>query len=222
MQLQPRFLLLVAILSFACTLGLALSIEVAVGSTSSASVDMHAPVSAKFGYNEAATDIMAPHDVELANKRGTGKQLLLGVLATNAHITQAPCSSENPLTCAIGCIFSAFTFFFAAYVFQSGHDEASGRLMTELEPGKWHNVGHVQHQGLNHTVECFNSGIYHQLRARTVPFANAAINVRTDSANDGGFVSDYYWQYNNEGPYDSFHSSSFFAANAGGWMLDSA
>ena len=59
-----------------------------------------------------------------------------------------------------------------------------------------------------------------------MPFANESLAARTDEDNDGGFVGDYYWQYNNEGPYDSFDSSSdstsFFAANAGGWMVDSA
>ena len=49
---------------------------------------------------------------------------------------------------------------------------------------------------------------------------------QSDPDNDGGFVGDYSWLSNNEGSYDSFHSTSdgtsFFAANAGGWMIDSS
>lgn len=94
----------------------------------------------------------------------------------------AACAKGSPLNCAIGCIYATFTFFFAAYVYSDRRrDDGSGvyfalpptpektvrqRLMTELEPGKWHSVGHAQHQGLNHTVLYFNGGTYHQLRAR--------------------------------------------------------
>ena len=98
-------------------------------------------------------------------------------------VAAAACGLGNPLTCGIGVIYSTFTFFFAAFVFseRDGSNEYSNayfvypptptktvrqRLMTELEPGKWHNVGHVQHRGLNHTVEYFNAGTHHQLRAR--------------------------------------------------------
>ena len=62
----------------------------------------------------------------------------------------------------------------------------------------------------------------------TVPFWNETqgLAARQDPDNDGGFVGDYSWISNNEGPYDSFHSTSagtsYFAANAGGWMVDSA
>lgn len=39
-------------------------------------------------------------------------------------------------------------------------------------------------------------------------------------------MGDYSWVSNNEGPYDSFHSTeagtSYFAANAGGWIADSS
>ena len=65
---------------------------------------------------------------------------------------------------------------------------------------------------------------------RSVPFWNeteAGLETRagSDPDNDGGFVGDYSWLSNNEGPYDSFHSSSagtsYFASNAGGWMINS-
>ena len=60
----------------------------------------------------------------------------------------------------------------------------------------------------------------------TVPFANATLSSREDEGTDGGFVGDYFWSNNNEGPYDSFHSSdastTYFADNAGGWMIDSS
>ena len=62
----------------------------------------------------------------------------------------------------------------------------------------------------------------------TVPFWNETqgLAARQDPDNDGGFVGDYSWISNNEGPYDSFHSTSagtsYFAANAGGWMINSA
>lgn len=59
-----------------------------------------------------------------------------------------------------------------------------------------------------------------------VPFANATLSARIDEDNDGGFVGDYYWQYNNEGPYDSFGNSkdttAFFSGNAGDWMVETA
>ena len=86
------------------------------------------------------------------------------------------------MVCAIGAAYSLFSFFMAAYIFSERADsEISNvffvypptsektvrqRLMTELEPGKWHTVGHAQHVGLNHSVEYFNGGTYHQLRAR--------------------------------------------------------
>lgn len=104
---------------------------------------------------------------------------------TNATVAvaTAACALGNPLTCGIGVLYSTFTFFFAAWLFQDRADTSGisdayfvypptpektvrQRLTTELEPGKWHSVGHVQHNGLNHTVEYFNAGTHHQLRAR--------------------------------------------------------
>lgn len=116
------------------------------------------------------------------------------------------------------------------------------RLQTELATNEWHYVGHVQHVGLNHTVHYYNDGNIQRLRARcansvcclafsnspassTVPFWNATsgLSARQDPDNDGGFVGDYSWLTNNEGPYDSFHSTSdgtsYFAANIGGYMM---
>ena len=61
---------------------------------------------------------------------------------------------------------------------------------------------------------------------RTVPFWNeTSVERRQDESNDGGFVGDYYWNSDNEGPYDAFHSTSdgtsYFAANAAGYMVNS-
>ena len=62
---------------------------------------------------------------------------------------------------------------------------------------------------------------------RTAPFAQATDvhDKRYDENDDGGFVADYYWNSDNEGPYDSFGSSSsgteFFAQNAADYMIDS-
>lgn len=59
-----------------------------------------------------------------------------------------------------------------------------------------------------------------------MPFTDVTLADRTDEADDGGFVGDFFWESNNEGPYDSFHSSeastTYFADNAGGWMINSA
>lgn len=56
--------------------------------------------------------------------------------------------------------------------------------------------------------------------------AGGNLSARSDPDNDGGFVGDYSWLSNNEAQYDSFHSSSdgtsYFASNAGGWMINSA
>lgn len=98
-------------------------------------------------------------------------------------VATAACALGNPLTCGIGVIYSTFSFFFAAWLFQDRSEDADfseayfvypptpqksvrERLVTELAPGKWHYVGHVPHKGLNHTVEYFNAGTHHQLRAR--------------------------------------------------------
>ena len=56
--------------------------------------------------------------------------------------------------------------------------------------------------------------------------AGGALDKRqNDENNDGGFVADYFWNSDNEGPYDSFHSTSdgtsYFAANAAGYMVNS-
>lgn len=100
-----------------------------------------------------------------------------------AAVATAACALGNPLTCGVGVIYSVFSFFFAAWLFQDR--ELTGelpnpyfvfpptptqtlrqRLSAELEVGKWHYVGHVHHQGLNHTVEYLNSGGIQRFRAR--------------------------------------------------------
>lgn len=183
----------------------------------------------------------APTNLDLA----ADQTLLLAVIAKNAFIINATCGSGNVITCAIGVTYSVFTFFFAAWKWQDRADTLEGenpffaigptptqtlrqRLATELDAGQWHYVGHVHHQGVNHTVHYFNHGDgVHQLRAHTVPFANGtdAHGRRFDEDDDGGFVGDYYWNSDNKGPYDSFHSTDdgthFFAANAAGYMVNS-
>ena len=56
--------------------------------------------------------------------------------------------------------------------------------------------------------------------------AGATRRSGSDPDNDGGVVADLSWVSDNEGPYDSFHSTSagtsFFAANAGGWIVGSS
>lgn len=95
----------------------------------------------------------------------------------------------GPVTCAIGVLYATFSFFFAAFLFSERdgaveHQNAYfvlpptpektlvERLTTELEPGTWHYAGHVHHNGLNHSVEYFNGGRWHTLRARCVHSAS--------------------------------------------------
>lgn len=123
---------------------------------------------------------------------------------------------------------------------------ARERLMTELEVGIWHDVGTTTSNGQTHAVRFFHGGDYYRLRARYVLFPgrfivieisqlltgsiasnpNATIVSRSNEGRDGGFVADFYWSDNNQGAYNSFHSSSastsFFAANAAGWMVNNA
>ena len=70
-----------------------------------------------------------------------------------------------------------------------------------------------------------------ELLHRTIPSSNTTQSVPSrrsgsDPANDGGIVADFSWLTNNEGAYDAFHSTtsgtSFFAANAGGWIVGSS
>lgn len=98
-------------------------------------------------------------------------------------VSGAACGTGNPVTCAIGALYSVITFFFGAYFFQDR--AASGalanpyfalpptpsktvrqRLETELAPGTWHAIGHMHDQGLNHTMEYMNDGTFHTIRAR--------------------------------------------------------
>lgn len=239
MHFPTRFLVFGALLAFLSTVT-ALSVDV----TGRAEAAVRETKVFEFSSN---TDVMAPHDVELVRRAGwtyrNNQSLVMLLLVKNAYIINATCGSGNIYTCAIGAAYSAITFFFAAFKWQDRADTADedapffvypptpgtgrmvNRLRTELAAGQWHYVGHVPHQGLNHTVHYFTDGRIQRLRARTVPFWNetGTLDARDDPANDGGFVADYSWISNNEGPYDSFHStsdgSSFFASNAGGYMM---
>ena len=109
----------------------------------------------------------------------------MALVVQNGAVAAAACALGNPLTCGIGVIYSAFSFFFAAYLFQDRaitNDETAPyfvypptpektlvqRLRTELPEGQWHYVGHVQHGGINHTVHYYNTGTIQRLRARYV------------------------------------------------------
>ncbi|GJE90523.1 hypothetical protein PsYK624_066630 [Phanerochaete sordida] len=202
-------------------------------------------------FTHVDTEVMAPHDVELVRRVGwtyhNNQKLFLAVIAKNAFILKASCGSGNVVTCAIGATYSVLTFFFAAWFFADRRalDGADGvphfvfgptpdmalraRVETELAPGAWHYLGHVAQGGLNHTVHYFGHGAgVHQLRAETVPFWNGTPTLdkrQQDESNDGGFVAGYYWNSNNKGPYDSFHSTPdgtmYFADNAAGYMVNS-
>ena len=97
-------------------------------------------------------------------------------------VAQASCSSGQPRNCAIGVIDAVFKVFFASYQPES-RDQGDRsvayftyppttektvrqRLTTELEAGKWQDVGHFPLNGANHTVQYFNAGTYHQLRVQ--------------------------------------------------------
>ncbi|GJE90560.1 hypothetical protein PsYK624_067030 [Phanerochaete sordida] len=241
MQFSTRFLALAALIGFATVVS-ALSIDVSGRNLDVVNRDVKV-----FEYT-GRTDVMAPHDAELVRRQGwtyrNNEKLFALILIKNAFVLNAACGSGNPVTCAIGAGYAVLTFFFAAFRFQDradiGDDAApyfvypptagSGRMVkrfsTELEHNQWHYVGHVQHQSLNHTVHYFTDGRIQRLRARTVPFWNATSSAskrQSDPDNDGGFVADYSWLSNNEGPYDSFDSTSdgtsYFAANLGGYMI---
>ncbi|GJE90481.1 hypothetical protein PsYK624_066180 [Phanerochaete sordida] len=246
MRLTAAFLHLVFVVTVATRVA-AVSIRADVVELAAREVDIVKKDVAVFSYS--GNEVMAPHDVELVRRAGwtynNNQALFLAILAKNAYVINATCSSGNVVTCAIGVTYSFFTFFFTVFRLHDRTESLSDdgnpffaiapapgkslrrRLMTELAEGEWHYVGHVHHTGINHTVHYFNHGSgIHQLRARTVPFWDAAVvEKRLDEDNDGGFVGDYYWNNDNEGPYDSFHSTSagtsYFAANAGGYMINS-
>ncbi|GJE90506.1 hypothetical protein PsYK624_066460 [Phanerochaete sordida] len=240
MKFSTRFLALTALIVFASVVS-ALSINV-----SGRNLDVVTRNAKVFEYTGSA-EVMAPHDVELLRRAGwtynNNQKLFSLIIVKNAVVLNAACGSGNPITCAIGAGYAVLTFFFAAWLLSDRADASGGtapyfvypptaatgrmvkRLSVELEHGQWHYVGHAQHKGLNHTVHYFSDGRIQRLRARTVPFWNAtgAAKRQSDPDDDGGFVADYSWLTNNEGPYDSFHSTpagtSYFADNLGGYMI---
>ncbi|GJE90488.1 hypothetical protein PsYK624_066260 [Phanerochaete sordida] len=252
MRFATGFLLLASMLSFAShTLALSIRIDARDG-VARAVVEAPAVESAAkrevVAFTRPDTEVMAPHDVELVRRVGwtyrNNQTLLLAVIAKNAYVINATCASGNVITCAVGVTYSLFTFFFAAWKWSDRalSDAAEAPFFavgptpsktlrqvvtSELAAGQWHYLGHVAHEGVNHTVHYYGHGDgFHQLRATTVPFWNeTTLERRQDESNDGGFVGDYYWNSDNEGPYDSFHStsdgSSYFAANAAGYMVNS-
>ncbi|GJE90505.1 hypothetical protein PsYK624_066450 [Phanerochaete sordida] len=241
MQLSARFLALAVLIAFA-SVASSLSIDVSSRDLNVATREVKV-----FEYT-GSTEVMAPRDVELVRRQGwtyrNNQKLVALIIVKNALVLNAACGSGNPINCAIGAGYAALTFFFAVFRLADRTDTSDDtapyfvypptistprmvkRFSTELEHGQWHYVGHAQYQGLNHTVHYFTDGGIQRLRARTVPFWNAtgaASKRQSDPDNDGGFVADYSWLSNNEGPYDSFHSSpdgtSYFADNLGGYMI---
>ena len=65
MHIYPKFLLLLTAVAAACNSAVALTVNV----RSPGSV-VRAVESAKFDFNDAVTDVMAPHDVELVRRVG--------------------------------------------------------------------------------------------------------------------------------------------------------
>ncbi|EKM50845.1 uncharacterized protein PHACADRAFT_212777 [Phanerochaete carnosa HHB-10118-sp] len=204
MHFPTRFLILGALLAFTSTAA-ALSIDVA-----RREVNVVAREAKVFEYNRG-TDVMAPHDAELVRRAGwtyrNNQSLLMAVIVKNAFVINATCGTGNIYTCAIGAAYSLFTFFFAAYKFQDRADTVDESapylvysptpgiprlvdfLRTTLEAGQWHYVGHVPHQGLNHTVHYYNDGNTQRLRSRTVPFWNETSTLdarQSDPDNDDG------------------------------------
>ena len=119
------------------------------------------------------------------NRLDIDQHLLMAIIVQNGAVATAACALGNPVNCAIGVIYSVFSFFFAAYYFQDRAEQGDTtapyfvfpptpektlvhRLRTELPADQWHFVGHIQHQGLNHTVHYYNTGTMETLRARYV------------------------------------------------------
>lgn len=246
MQFKPRFAFLASVLATVCTLSAALSIQIDSRGDVTHEFFARQRATASFTYHGESAALMSPDDVELVRRAAWtynkgGQTLLMGVIVTNGSVAAASCNTGNPAVCAIGVGYSLLSFFFAAYLFADRSDMVTSnvyfvypatagktvrqRLMTELEPGKWHDIGHAQHLGNNHTVQYFNGGTYHQLRATSVPLTTSDVTAR-EEASDGGFVGDMYWNSNNEQAYDDFHSTddstSFFASNSGAWMVETS
>ncbi|GJE90484.1 hypothetical protein PsYK624_066220 [Phanerochaete sordida] len=246
MRFNAGFLLLASMVAFASQT-FALSVRVAdTDVPASVVAPTHIAKRDAVAFTHGENAVMAPHDVALVRRASwtykNNQALILAIIAKNAYVINATCSSGNVITCAIGVTYSVFTFFFASwlwadrraapadgahptFVFGPTPAQTLRQRVADLPVLQWHYLGHVQHAGANHTVHYFgHGGGVHQLRATTAPFWNATLGAR-DENDDGGFVGDYYWNSDNEGAYDAFHSTgagtTYFADNAAGYMVNS-
>ncbi|PSR74076.1 hypothetical protein PHLCEN_2v10148 [Hermanssonia centrifuga] len=196
-------------------------------------------------------------DSSLANVSwtfGGNKLLNFSVFIVNAFVFGSVCLFSDFYSCAIAAAFVVFTSFFAKWTFSSRRSNSFDvndlgadsemyltlpptpekshiqRLSTELEPGLWHEVGHMRVGMFNHTIHYYNHGSdVHTLRAWQRNFVRneteRSDQPRDEDDNDGT-VLDYSWQSINEQAYDDFDSSSdstsYFAANSMGYMIETA
>ncbi|THG93430.1 hypothetical protein EW026_g7802, partial [Hermanssonia centrifuga] len=183
---------------------------------------------------------------------GGNKVLNFGVFIVNSLVVGAVCAASGAISCGIAAAYAVFTSFFAKWALSSrstdfdvsdlGADSEMyltlpptpekthvQRLSTELEPGTWHTIGHMRVGIFNHSLHYYNHGSNtHTLRAWQRNFVlngTEGSDKRAESDNDGTVV-DYSWQSTNEQSYNDFGSSSdstsYFAANAMGYMIDTA
>ncbi|THG95282.1 hypothetical protein EW026_g6342 [Hermanssonia centrifuga] len=177
----------------------------------------------------------------------SGGKFMIGLtLFLNAFVFASVCAASGAISCGIAAAYVVFTSFFAKWVFGgrslSEVDDLGAdsemyltlpptpekshvqRLATELEPGTWHTVGTMRVGMFNHTIHYYNNGAgVHTLRAWQRNFVVNGTAKRAEDDNDGTVV-EYLWQSTNEQSYDDFHSSSdstsYFAANAMGYMIE--
>ncbi|THH00692.1 hypothetical protein EW026_g1875 [Hermanssonia centrifuga] len=175
------------------------------------------------------------------------RKFMIGLtLFLNAFVFAGVCIASSTIACAVAAGYTVFTAFFAKWTFKGrslseaddlGTDSEMyltlpptpkkshrQRLATELEPGTWHTVGTMRVGMFNHTIHYHNDGTgIHTLRAWQRNFVVNGTAKRVEDDNDGTVV-DYLWQSTNEQSYDDFQSSSdstsYFAANAMGYMIE--
>ncbi|THG95544.1 hypothetical protein EW026_g6129 [Hermanssonia centrifuga] len=185
---------------------------------------------------------------------GGNKLLNFAVFIVNAFVFTSVCVASGTISCAIAAAFVVYTSLFAKWTFSGRRSESFDvndlgadsemyltlpptpdkshiqRLSTELEPGLWHEVGHMRVGMFNHTIHYYNHGSnVHTLRAWQRNFVRngteGSEKPRAEDDNDGTVV-DYSWQSTNEQAYDDFGSSSsstsYFAANSMGYMIETA
>ncbi|THG96350.1 hypothetical protein EW026_g5463 [Hermanssonia centrifuga] len=183
---------------------------------------------------------------------GGNKVLNFLVIIVNSFVVAAVCGASGGISCGIAAAYAVFSSFFAKWAFSSRSDDFDvndlgadsemyltlpptpekthvQRLSTELEPGTWHTIGHMRVGIFNHSLHYYNHGSNtHTLRAWQRNFVlngTEGSDKRAESDNDGTVI-DYNWQSTNEQSYDDFGSSSasssYFAANSMGYMIDTA